>query len=45
MCRGGAYLRGIVLILLIEVGKTAHPGWHHSLGRDPGVDKKVQKVS
>lgn len=28
-----AFLLGVVLITLLEVGKPTHSGWHHSLGR------------
>lgn len=27
------------------MGSPAHCGWHHSLGRDPGVYKQMEKVS
>lgn len=36
------YLQGIVLITLIEVERSAHCEWHHSLGR--GVNKIGQQM-
>lgn len=39
-----AFLWGIILIRLTEVGRPTHCGWHHSLGWDLGLHKK-EKVS
>ena len=35
-----------ILIRLIEAGRAAYSGWHHSLGQDPGLykDEKMNRA-